>query len=138
METTNPNPPAEQEARTRITTVSVRVKQELDAGYAPFIRYMRKTNFKKPEFGMRDATRATMEVWMSAEVGTDMTPEQVIQMLSQQGHAIVDHELRQHYPNSFFTGGAKVADTPAVVEVPDEAYVIASTEIVDSPSVEEY
>src|SRR5215211_1254313 len=110
METTTPIPPAEQEPKqTRITTVSIRVKCELDTGYIPFLRYMKKTNYKNPPFGMRDATRATFEVWMSAEVGSDMTAEQVIQMLSQQGHAIADRELRQHYPNSFFTGSAKVA-----------------------------
>ena len=139
METTNPNPPAEQESKTRITTASVRVKTELDTGYIPFLRYMKKTNYKNPPFGMRDATRATFEIWMSAEVGADMTPEQVITMLSQQGHAIADRELRQQYPNSFWNvGPAKVAETPAEAVMPDEAYVIASTEIVESPSAEDY
>ena len=136
MDTTQPTPAEQEPKQTRITTVSVRVKQELDAGYAPFIRYMKKNAYKTPPFGMRDATRATMEVWMSAEVGTDMTVEQVINMLSQQGHAIVDNELRQHYPNSFFSGGAKVAETPAAAEIGDEAYVIQSTEIVDGPTWE--
>ena len=60
MEKTTPTLPAEQEVKqTRVTTVSVRVKQELDTGYLPFLRYMQKTNWKNPPFGMRDATRAT-------------------------------------------------------------------------------
>ena len=46
METTTQ--PAEQEPkRTRITTVSVRVKRELDVGYLPFLRWMKKNNWKK-------------------------------------------------------------------------------------------
>ena len=120
--------PAEQETKTRITTVSVRVKRELDVGYIPFLRWMKKNNWKKPEFGMRDATRATLEVWMSAEVGTDMTPEQVIGMLTDQGHAMVDGQLRTQYPESFPITARAETKTMAP-EIPDEAFVIASTEI---------
>jgi hypothetical protein len=85
---------------------------------------MRKNNYKTPPFGMRDATRATFEVWMNAEVGEDMTPEQVITMLSQQGYAIADRELRNEYPDSF--PATNNAETP---QVPDEAYLIASTTV---------
>jgi hypothetical protein len=125
-------PPAEQEhfMKTRITTVSVRVKQELDTGYLPFLRWMKKNNWKNPPFGMRDATRATFEVWMSAEVGTDMTAEQVIQALADQGHAMLGQTLRAQYPEAFPQKAAVIEKA----EVPEEAFIIASTEIVDAPA----
>jgi hypothetical protein len=135
METTTLTPPAEQEVKpTRITTVSVRVKQELDTGYLPFLRWMKKNNWKNPPFGMRDATRATFEIWMSAEVGTDMSPEQVIQTLATQGHALLNQELRAQYPEAF-PQTPKPAEPKA--EVPDEAFLIASTEVTEGPT-EEY
>jgi len=133
MNETTPTP-AEQESTTRITTVSVRIKTELDAGYLPFLRYMKKNQWKNPPFGMRDATRATFEVYMSAEVGNDMTVEEVITQLAQQGHAIADRELRQQYPEAFPQVAAKVAEAP---EVPEEAFVIAST-TVERRTTEEY
>ena len=136
METTTPSVPAEQEPkRTRITTVSVRVKRELDVGYLPFLRWMKKNNWKKPEFGMRDATRATLEAWMSAEVGDDMTPEQALNMLIEQGHALVDGQLRAQYPESF---PVTVKTTPVEThpQIPEEAFVIASTEV--ETTTEEY
>ena len=131
MEQTTQNP-AQQETKTRITTVSVRVKQELDIGYMPYLRYMKKTNWKSPPFGMRDATRATFEIWMSAEVGTDMTAEQVINMLSQQGHALLNQELRSQYPDAFPQAPKLAVETKAA-EVPEEAFIIASTEVVETP-----
>ena len=122
--------PAEQETKTRVTVVSVRVKRELDAGYVPFLRYMKKTQYKNPPFGMRDATRATFEVFMSAEVGDDMTAEEVITELSRQGHAIADRELRQEYPEAFpqvpAAGGPVKTVEPEVLE---EAFLIASTTV---------
>jgi hypothetical protein len=130
MSETTQTPPAEQETKTRITTVSVRVKQELDTGYLPFLRWMKKNNWKNPPFGMRDATRATFEIWMSAEVGTDMTAEQAVQALASQGHALLDQELRAHYPEAF---PHKAAVTEKA-EVPEEAFIIASTEVVDAPA----
>jgi hypothetical protein len=130
MNETTPTP-AEQESTTRITTVSVRIKTELDAGYLPFLRYMKKNNYKNPPFGMRDATRATFEVYMSASIGDDMTPEQAITMLSEQGYAIADRELRQQYPDSF-PATAKVAEVPGV---PDEAFIVSST-VVERPEEE--
>ena len=134
METTTQTP-AEQETKpTRITTVSVRVKQELDTGYLPFLRMMKKEKWKTPPFGVRDATRATFEIWMSAEIGTDMTAEQVINMLSQQGHALLTQELRGQYPDAF-PRTQQQAETK-VVEVPEDAYLIASTEV--EPVTEEY
>ena len=149
METTTQPTPAEQATTpTRITTVSVRVKQELDTGYLPFLRMMKKEKWKNPPFGVRDATRATFEIWMSAEVGTDMTAEQAINMLSQQGHALLNQELRAQYPDAFprtqpnapgsLLGLRPNAPAEAkVVEVPEEAYIIASTDIVEGPA-EEY
>ena len=139
MEKTTPTLPAEQEVKqTRVTTVSVRVKQELDTGYLPFLRYMQKTNWKNPPFGMRDATRATFEVWMSAEVGTDMTVEQVIQTLADQGHAMLGSTLRAQYPDAFpKTPKAQPGQPePRTLDIPDEAYIIQSTEV--ETSTEEY
>lgn len=114
--------PAEQ-VKTRITTVSVKVKREVDLGYLPFLRYMKKNNYKQPPFGMRDASRASFEIYLSAELGEDMTVEQLATELSKQGHAIADRELRGQYPESFL---AAKAETPVV---PEEVFVISSTEV---------
>jgi hypothetical protein len=118
--------PAEQEPKTRITTVSVRVKCELDAGYLPFMRFMKKQNWKKAEFGMRDATRHTVEAWMNAEVGDDMTADEAIQMLSSKGHTLVMGELRREFPEAF---PRTQTEAKAAPEIPEEAYVISSTTI---------
>ena len=124
MENDTTTQPAKQEQlATRITTVSVKVSREVDLGFLPFLRYMVKNKWKQPPFGMRDASRAKFEIYLSANVGEDMTAEQAAEMLALQGHAIADRELRKEYPDSFPKGAAK-AETP---EVPDEAFVIAST-----------
>jgi hypothetical protein len=107
---------------TTIKTVSVKVRHEVDLGYVPFIAYMRKMGHKNPPFGMRDASRATFDIFLSAELGDEMTAEELATQLSRQAHAIADRELRSQYPESF-----KAA---VRAEVPDEAYVIKSTEVV--------
>jgi len=118
--------PAEQEPVTKVTTietVSVKVKVELDAGYLPFIRYMKRNNWKQPPFGMRDATRVTMDIFMSAKVGDNVDVDHLATDLAERAYAIADRELRNEYPDSF---PAAKAEAP---QVPEESYIIASTTI---------
>lgn len=117
---------------TRITTVSVKIKRELDTGYLPFLRYMHKNSYKQPPFGMRDASKAYIDIFMSAEVGDDEDPDAVCRQLAQQAHAIADRELRNEYPDAFPVVSKR--DEPGVTEmqagsIPEEAYTIQSTEI---------
>ena len=132
MENDTTTQPAEQERTTRITTVSVKVKREVDLGYLPFLRYMKKNQYKQPPFGMRDASRASFEMYLSAEVGDDISVDELAAQLAQQGHAIADRELRKEYPESFPKASAP-AETPVI---PDESFVIATTEV--ERKVEEY
>jgi hypothetical protein len=115
--------PAEQETKTsRITVVSVKVKREVDLGFVPFMLYVKKLGpHKQPGFGYRDASRASFEIFMSAELGEDMAADELATQLSLQAHAIADRELRSQYPESF-----KAA---VKAEVPEEAFVVASTTV---------
>jgi len=122
MSETTPNPAEQEPKTTRITVVSVKVKREVDLGFVPFMEYVKKLGpNKQPGFGYRDASRATFEIFMSAELGDDTTADELARDLSLQAHAIADRELRQNYPHAF-----KAA---VKAEVPEEAFTIQSTVI---------
>jgi hypothetical protein len=104
----------------KITTVFVKVKREVDAGFVPFVKvaeYYIKRKQQVP-FGMRDASRISFEISLTAEVG-DSDVNELISDLSLKAQAIADRELRAACPEAF--GEAKKMD------VPDEAYTVGST-----------
>jgi hypothetical protein len=114
--------------KTVITTVSVKVRREIDLGFIPFMKYVKTLNGKTPGFGYRDASRATFDIFLSAELGDDRTAEQLAAELSETAHAIADRELRAEYPEAFREA--------VKAEVPEEAFTIQSTTV--ARAVEEF
>jgi hypothetical protein len=107
---------------TRITTVSVTVSREVDLGYVPFMKYLAKLGPQKNvPFGMRDASRAKFDIRVAAELGDDMSADELAAQLSQQAFAIADRELRSQFPESFREA--------VKAEVPEEAFVVSSTTV---------
>jgi hypothetical protein len=114
--------------KTVITTVSVKVRREIDLGFIPFMKYVRTLNGKAPGFGFRDASRSTFDIFLSAELGDDKTADQLAAELSEMAHAIADRELRAEYPEAFREA--------VKAEVPEEAFIIQSTTV--ARAVEEF
>lgn len=104
----------------KITTVFVKVKKEVDIGHPEFMKiarvYIRKN--QQIPFGLRDASRTSFEISLTAEVG-DGNVDAVIADLTLKAHAIADRELRGQAPETFKE--AKELGTP------EEAFTVAST-----------
>ena len=104
----------------KITTVFVKVKKEVDIGHPEFMKiarvYIRKN--QQIPFGLRDASRTSFEISLTAEVG-DGNVDAVIADLTLKAHAIADRELRGQAPETF-----KEAEKQAI---PEEAFTVAST-----------
>lgn len=120
-----PDNPTAPTAPAKITQVFVKVKREVDLGYVPFqktARFYLKKNQQIP-FGMRDASRTSYEISLTAEVG-DADPDVVIAELTEKAQAIADREMRVQNPETF--------EAAVKQEVPEEAFVVGST-VVSAP-----
>jgi hypothetical protein len=118
------------EARpTAIRTVSVKVSRQVDLGFVPYIKYIKALNGKQIPFGTRDQSRAEVDIFVSAEVGTGDSLEEVILMLSDKAHDLSDQILRENYPDAFREAVQQ--------EVPEEAFTIQKT-IVARAMTEEF
>lgn len=106
---------------TKITIVTVKVRRDVDLGYVPFMKVVAQYHGKNMPFGLRDASRATFEIHLSAELGTDMTADALAADLSEKAHAIADRELRSEYPESF--------KEAVKAEAPEEAFIVSSTTV---------
>jgi hypothetical protein len=114
-------------AAPRITQVFVKVKREVDLGYVPFqktARFYLKQKQQIP-FGMRDASRTSYEISLTAEVG-DADPDVVIAELTEKVNAIADREMRVQNPETF--------EAAVKQEVPEEAFVVGSTVVNTTPT----
>jgi hypothetical protein len=78
---------------------------------------------------MRDASRASFEISLTAEVG-DGSVDAVIDDLTLKAHAIADRELRVQNPETF-----KEAEKQAI---PEEAFTVASTVVERQADGEDY
>lgn len=107
-------------AAPKVTTVFVKVKREVDLGFAPFQKVARHYLRQKQQipFGMRDASRTSFEISLTAEVG-DGDPEAVIADLTSKANAIADREMRVSNPETF--------EQARQLEAPEEAFVVGST-----------
>ena len=113
----------------QITQIFVKVKRELDLGYIPFqktARFYLKKNQQIP-FGMRDASRTSFEISLTAEVN-DGDVETVIRDLTEKANAIADRELRVAHPETF-----KEAEKQ---EVPEEAFTVSATVVTTTPATD--
>jgi hypothetical protein len=106
----------------KITQVFVKVKREVDLGFVPFMDVARHYMKKKQQipFGMRDASRASFEISLTAEVG-DANIDDLVADLSERAHAITDRELRAEFPEIF--------KEAAKAELPEDAFTVASTTV---------
>jgi hypothetical protein len=113
----------------QITQVFVKVKKELDLGYVPFQKtarfYLRKN--QQIPFGMRDASRTSFEISLTAEVN-DGDVDTVIAELTEKAKAIADRELRVTHPETF--------EEARKQDVPEEAFTVASTVVETTPATD--
>jgi hypothetical protein len=106
---------------TRIKTVSVKISRQVDLGYVPYVRYLKELGNKPVPFGSRDQSRTEFDVFVSAEVGSEDTLENVIAMLASKAREFSNKFLRENFPSAF-AEAAKMA-------VPEEAFVISQTTV---------
>jgi hypothetical protein len=117
---------------TKVVAVFVKVKREVDLGFPDFMKtakfYLRKK--QQIPFGMRDASRTSFEISLTADVGDNADVDELIADLSKKAHAIADRELRVQHPETF--------EEAREQELPEEAFTVSSTVVDRQTAGEDY
>ena len=106
---------------THIKTVSVKYSRRVDLGYLPYRAYLKSLNGKPAPYGSRDHSEAEFDVFMSAEVGTEVEPEQVLADLKNEVKVMVDNFLKEAFSGTFTQAKQQ--------EVPEEAFSVSRTTV---------
>ena len=111
----------EMPVETHIKTVSVKYSRRVDLGYLPYRAYLKSLNGKPAPYGSRDHSEAEFDVFMSAEVGTDVEPEQVLADLRDEVKAMVDNFLKEAFSGTFTQARQQ--------DVPEEAFSVSKATV---------
>ncbi len=80
---------------TKVTVVSVKLSRKYDLGFAPYMAYMKSLNGRAPAFGTRDNSNMELDVYLSAELGTEDTVDEVGAVLVDRARGILDNGVAQ-------------------------------------------
>ena len=122
-EDTKPQPES-----TIIRVVSVKVSRRVDLGYVPYIVYLKQLNGRPAPFGTRDQSNTEFDVFMSAEVGAGVLPEDVLYDLATRANEMVDQVVKEAYPKAFTLAAEN--------DIPEDVFVVGSTKVVAAPAGE--
>jgi hypothetical protein len=113
----------------KVTAVNVRTELDVDLGFRPYLAYLKELGGRPAPFGTREQSKASVSVYMTAEVEEGQDADEVAAVLTRKTQTAVRTAVRNAY--------AKILGmAEQVEEVPSDAFMIETTSV--EPVTEEF